>query len=165
MQHAEVWTCLLEITDEDSPSTCSGCPPIAGYLGMKQLTHWRERWPPWRRIPPRSTPPPSTEWQPSRRDTAWQRRGWAALAALVVPVSGNLCPSSSNVQENRQTSVQKLSEVQMCPKIVRTETISIMLMCNIKSNVFFFCMLHILSIDMTSVFFQKTININLCLFF
>ena len=44
---------------------------------------------------------------------------------LEVSVSEKNCPSPSDVREVRQISLQKLSEVGMCPKIVRTLTMGI----------------------------------------
>ena len=71
-------------------------------------------------------------------------------SGLVVSVSEKNCQSPSDVREVRHIYVQKLSEAELCPNIVRTFTMAIILM----SCVFGVFASYIEPCDMTSVFFK-----------
>ena len=53
---------------------------------------------------------------------------------VEVGISGETCPSPSDVQEIKKISVQKLSEVRVCPKIVGTLIIDIVLVCRVNNR-------------------------------
>ena len=76
-------------------------------------------------------------------------RAWLCAASRVVGVCGccglntvaisgasfrKISPSPSDVREVRQISVQKLSEVRVCTKMVRTLIMGIVLMCDINNR-------------------------------
>ena len=80
-------------------------------------------------------------------------RGWKKLwCILVVPVSEKKnCPIPSDVRKVMKIAVQTFSEAGMCTKMVRALTTGIYRhhLCSI------FCVLHVLSVHMTSIFLTK----------